>query len=161
MDPHASREEDALRDWEHLFSSYAEVRQGIRVEVLPRYRTTSAASRRSIEALVWSDLRKRLSKVLSRSNRAMRDGIQLSEALTGDGARIFRHACSMGLEGIVSKRIGSRYVSGRTRAWLKTKKPGFRAAIGRARDTSGDEPKAWVAYGPSPRPFEGPTAWMG
>ena len=31
MDPHASREEDALRDWEHLFSSYAEVRQGIRV----------------------------------------------------------------------------------------------------------------------------------
>jgi len=46
----------------------------------------------------------------------MRDGIQLSEALTGDGARIFRHACSMGLEGIVSKRIGSRYVSGRTRA---------------------------------------------
>jgi ATP-dependent DNA ligase len=26
----------------------------------------------------------------------------------------------LGLEGIVSKRIGSRYVSGRTRAWLKT-----------------------------------------
>jgi ATP-dependent DNA ligase len=26
----------------------------------------------------------------------------------------------MDLEGIVSKRIGSRYVSGRTRAWLKT-----------------------------------------
>jgi ATP-dependent DNA ligase len=29
------------------------------------------------------------------------------------------------LEGIVSKRIGSRYVSGRTRAWLKTKNPDF------------------------------------
>ena len=29
------------------------------------------------------------------------------------------------LEGIVSKRIGSRYVSGRTRAWLKTKNPHF------------------------------------
>jgi hypothetical protein len=28
-------------------------------------------------------------------------------------------------EGIVSKRIGSRYVSGRTRAWLKTKNPNF------------------------------------
>jgi ATP-dependent DNA ligase len=27
----------------------------------------------------------------------------------------------MGLEGIVSKRVGSRYVSGRTLAWLKTK----------------------------------------
>ena len=46
-------------------------------------------------------------------------------AITGDGDRIFRHACAMGLEGIVSKRIGSRYVSGRTRAWLKTKNPGF------------------------------------
>src|SRR3954451_25357021 len=28
------------------------------------------------------------------------------------------HACGLGLEGIVSKRIGSRYISGRTRAWL-------------------------------------------
>jgi bifunctional non-homologous end joining protein LigD len=55
----------------------------------------------------------------------MRVDIQLSEAITGDGAAIFRHACWMGLEGIVSKRIGSRYVSGRTRAWLKTKNPDF------------------------------------
>jgi bifunctional non-homologous end joining protein LigD len=62
-------------------------------------------------------------KLLSRSNKTMRDGIQLSEAISGDGGRIFRHACAMDLEGIVSKRIGSRYVSGRTRAWLKTKNP--------------------------------------
>ena len=55
----------------------------------------------------------------------MRDGIQLSEAITGDGATIFRHACWMDLEGIVSKRVGSRYVSGRTGAWLKTKNPNF------------------------------------
>ena len=53
------------------------------------------------------------------------DGIQLSEAITGDGAAIFRHACLRGLEGIVSKRVGSRYVSGRTRAWLKPKNPNF------------------------------------
>jgi bifunctional non-homologous end joining protein LigD len=59
--------------------------------------------------------RKRLARLLSRSNKAMRQGIQLSEAITGDGAAIFRHACGLGLEGIVSKRIGSRYVSGRTR----------------------------------------------
>jgi len=45
--------------------------------------------------------------------------------ITGDGAAIFRHVCYMVLEGIVSKRIGSRYVSGRTRAWLKTKNPDF------------------------------------
>jgi ATP-dependent DNA ligase len=65
--------------------------------------------------------RKRLGKLLSRSNRVMRDGIQLSEAISGDGAAMFRHACGLGFEGIVSKHIGSRYVSGRTRAWLKTK----------------------------------------
>jgi ATP-dependent DNA ligase len=29
----------------------------------------------------------------------------------------------MGCEAIVSKRVGSRYVSGRTRAWLKVKNP--------------------------------------
>jgi len=33
--------------------------------------------------------------------------------------------CGLGLEGIVSKRIGSRYVSGWTRVWLKTKNPSF------------------------------------
>ena len=69
--------------------------------------------------------RKRLARLLSRKNKAMREGIQLSEAIIGDGSRIFRHACVLGLEGIVSKRIGSRYVSGRTRAWLKTKNRSF------------------------------------
>jgi ATP-dependent DNA ligase len=32
----------------------------------------------------------------------------------------------MGPEALVSKRIGSRYVSGRTRAWLKTKNPNYK-----------------------------------
>jgi bifunctional non-homologous end joining protein LigD len=36
---------------------------------------------------------------------------------------VFRHACKMGLEGIVSKRLGSRYRSGRTTDWLKMKNP--------------------------------------
>jgi ATP-dependent DNA ligase len=31
----------------------------------------------------------------------------------------------MDLEGIVSRRVGSRYVSGRTRAWLKARNPDF------------------------------------
>jgi bifunctional non-homologous end joining protein LigD len=34
-----------------------------------------------------------------------------------------RAACKMGLEGIVSKRLGSRYRSGRTPDWLKFKNP--------------------------------------
>jgi hypothetical protein len=35
----------------------------------------------------------------------------------------FAHACKMGLEGIVSKRLGSRYRSGRSPDWLKFKNP--------------------------------------
>jgi ATP-dependent DNA ligase len=33
------------------------------------------------------------------------------------------HACQLGLERIVSKRLGSRYTSGRSRDWLKFKTP--------------------------------------
>jgi ATP-dependent DNA ligase len=36
---------------------------------------------------------------------------------------VFRHACKMGLEGIVSKRLGSVYLSGRSPDWLKFKNP--------------------------------------
>ncbi len=40
-----------------------------------------------------------------------------------DGEVVFRHACKMGLEGIVSKRKGSPYRSGRSPDWLKMKNP--------------------------------------
>ena len=36
---------------------------------------------------------------------------------------MFRHACKLGLEGIVSKRKGSPYRSGRSHDWLKFKNP--------------------------------------
>jgi ATP-dependent DNA ligase len=39
----------------------------------------------------------------------------------------FQHACKMGLEGIVSKRLGSRYRSGRSPDWLKFKNPACEA----------------------------------
>lgn len=49
-------------------------------------------------------------------------GIQFNAHLEGeDGATVFAHACAMGLEGIVSKRNGSRYRSGPSRDWLKSK----------------------------------------
>jgi len=51
-------------------------------------------------------------------------GVQLNEHLEHeDGDLVFRHACKMGLEGIVSKRLGSRYRSGRSPGWLKMKNP--------------------------------------
>ena len=40
---------------------------------------------------------------------------------TGDV--VFRHACQLGFEGIVSKRLGSPYHSGRSRHWIKMKNP--------------------------------------
>jgi hypothetical protein len=44
-------------------------------------------------------------------------------AAPNDGETVFRHACKLGLEGIVSKRLGSPYVSGRSRHWIKSKNP--------------------------------------
>ena len=40
-----------------------------------------------------------------------------------NGSTVFAHACKLGLEGIVSKRLGSTYRSGRTNDWLKFKNP--------------------------------------
>jgi bifunctional non-homologous end joining protein LigD len=48
-------------------------------------------------------------------------GIQFNEHMEGDGGTVFRHACKLGLEGIVSKRKDSAYRSGRSPDWLKMK----------------------------------------
>jgi bifunctional non-homologous end joining protein LigD len=50
-------------------------------------------------------------------------GLQLNEHIAEPGDVVFRHACKLGLEGIVSKRLGSRYRSGRSKDWLKFKNP--------------------------------------
>ena len=47
--------------------------------------------------------------------------IRFSEHLAQDGPTMFEHACRLGLEGIVSKRIDLPYRSGRGEHWLKTK----------------------------------------
>ena len=53
----------------------------------------------------------------------VRDGIAFNQHFDGDGAGIFRHACALGCEGIVSKQLGSHYRSGRVDHWLKIKNP--------------------------------------
>jgi ATP-dependent DNA ligase len=51
-------------------------------------------------------------------------GIFLSEFEQGEiGPDLFRHACLMGLEGLVSKRADSRYRGGRSPDWIKVKNP--------------------------------------
>ena len=62
--------------------------------------------------------------VLARLLAPTRPGLRLNEWLDDvDGPTIFEHACKLGLEGIVSKRKGSRYRSGRSDDWLKSKNP--------------------------------------
>src|SRR4029434_7009218 len=50
-----------------------------------------------------------------------RSPIHFSDHVDCDGAKFFKAAAELGLEGIVSKRVGSRYRSGPSRSWLKTK----------------------------------------
>jgi bifunctional non-homologous end joining protein LigD len=61
----------------------------------------------------------RLANLLRRSH----PGIAFNEHYADDGAIIFKHACALGCEGIVSKRLGSTYRSGRSHDWIKIKNP--------------------------------------
>jgi bifunctional non-homologous end joining protein LigD len=56
-------------------------------------------------------------------------GIALSEHIEGDGAEVFKHACQMGLEGIVSKRRDMPYRAGPSKMWLKIKNPNSPAML--------------------------------
>jgi bifunctional non-homologous end joining protein LigD len=55
--------------------------------------------------------------------RGSHPGIVVSDHYVGDGELVFEHACRLGCEGLVSKRLGSHYRSGRSTAWLKIKNP--------------------------------------
>ncbi len=60
---------------------------------------------------------------LTRLLRNHKPGLQLNEHIAEPGDIVFRHACALGFEGIVSKRLGSRCRSGRSRDWIKSKNP--------------------------------------
>jgi len=55
-------------------------------------------------------------------------GIFFTEHVDDEAEVVFRHACNLRLEGIVSKRRGSPYLSGRSPHWLKLKNPNSAAA---------------------------------
>jgi bifunctional non-homologous end joining protein LigD len=50
-------------------------------------------------------------------------GIVFNAHFIADGAIVYRQACTLGCEGIVSKRLGSPYRSGRVDCWVKVKNP--------------------------------------
>jgi bifunctional non-homologous end joining protein LigD len=98
-------------------------------DALHRHGTARAAILRAFDLLELNgeDLRPvmlgkrkaRLAKLLARAP----PGIEINEHTDEDGATVFRHACVMGLEGIVSKRLTAPYRSGPSRDWLKVENP--------------------------------------
>jgi len=62
-------------------------------------------------------------RTLAKAIRGPHPGIVLSEHYAGDGDVVYKHACKLGCEGIVSKRLGSHCRSGRSKQWLKVKNP--------------------------------------
>jgi len=70
-----------------------------------------------------------------------------SEEFTGDAAAFFRACADHQLEGIVSKLTSSKYRSGRSKTWLKTKcfTEGSFMIIGTARDRKTKAPLALLA----------------
>jgi bifunctional non-homologous end joining protein LigD len=63
---------------------------------------------------------------LAKLVRGPHPGIVLNEFFEGDGDILFEHACKLGCEGIVSKRLGSRYRSGRSPHWRSRIRPRLR-----------------------------------
>ena len=58
---------------------------------------------------------------LARLLRDTEAGILLNEHIAEDGATVFAHACRLGAEGIVSKKVDGTYRSGACRVWIKVR----------------------------------------
>ena len=55
-------------------------------------------------------------------------GLQYVEHTEGHGDRLFDAVCTIGLEGIVSKKLSAPYRSGPSKSWIKVKNPEAPAA---------------------------------
>jgi bifunctional non-homologous end joining protein LigD len=82
-----------------------------------------------LRALPLIERKARLSKLLRPLSRSkVGAGLRYVEHLEGDGPLVFKHACALGLEGIVCKQLDSKYRSGRSKRWIKVKNPNAPAA---------------------------------
>jgi bifunctional non-homologous end joining protein LigD len=104
--------------------------KGLSVFDLLRYRCHDHAATLCafdlIEVEGWDPRRQSIEehkRLLGKLLQKPHHGITVNEVFTGEGSVIYKHACELGCEGIVSKRLGSAYRMGRTDAWIKTKNP--------------------------------------
>jgi bifunctional non-homologous end joining protein LigD len=65
------------------------------------------------------DRKTELKKLLRKSH----PGIAFNRYFDVEGSIVFHHACKLGCEGIVSKRLGSPYRAGRSADWIKVENP--------------------------------------
>jgi hypothetical protein len=84
--------------------------------------------------------------VRDRSLDPPRPGIVLNEHYDGEGDIVYKYACKLGCEGIVSKRIGLPYRSGRSPLWVKVKNPKAPAVTREAEEDWGNKQRArgWI-----------------
>ena len=74
------------------------------------------ADGRDVRELPLEERRTTLERVLN-----WKDPLRITEQVTGDGAALLERACGDGWEGLIAKRLGTPYVSARSRDWLKLK----------------------------------------
>lgn len=60
-------------------------------------------------------------RILAELIRDVGQPILYSDHLEEKGEAMFQHACKIGLEGVISKRMDAPYRSGRTESWIKVK----------------------------------------
>ncbi len=73
---------------------------------------------RNPRELALIERKKLLEQILTGADAGV---LQVSEHLVSNGAAMFRKACELRAEGIVSKRAAAAYASGRGSGWLKSK----------------------------------------
>jgi bifunctional non-homologous end joining protein LigD len=83
-----------------------------------------------------TDRKERLQQLLADAGEEAR--LRFVEHFEAGGEAVLRSACRLSLEGIVSKRGGASYVSGRTNTWVKSKcRTGHEVVIGGYSTTAG------------------------
>ena len=108
---------------EHGVSNFADLQAAFQEE-RQRYITYFAfdllhLDGHDLRGLPLSERKQILSDLLSEASE--NSPLRFSEDLKADGSEVFRKACALGAEGIVSKLATAKYTSGRSGAWLKLK----------------------------------------
>jgi len=86
---------------------------------------------RDLRSLPLEQRKARLERVLQALPAASRARVRYLEHFTTPGAAVLESACRLSLEGVVSKRLGAPYESGRTGSWVKAKcRAGHEVVIG-------------------------------